>query len=89
MSTHQPITSQELLARARAIHERIRTWRRTIHRYPELTFTEQHTAGLVNATLVDLGIETETEVAKTGVVGHIRGGSGPTVADPGDQRHRI
>jgi IAA-amino acid hydrolase len=79
MSTHQPITSQELLARARAIHERIRTWRRTIHRYPELTFTEQHTAGLVNATLVDLGIETETEVAKTGVVGHIRGGSGPTV----------
>lgn len=79
MSTQQPITSQELLARARQLHERLRHWRRTIHRYPELTFTEQHTASLVNGVLLDLGIESETEVAKTGVVGHIRGGAGPTV----------
>src|SRR5215207_7590157 len=75
----EPITSQELLQRAKAIHEQLRAWRREIHRYPELTFTEQRTAGLVNATLIDLGIETETEVAKTGVVGHIQGGAGPTV----------
>jgi len=73
------ISATELLERANAIHEDIRTWRRTIHRYPELTFTEQRTAGLVNATLVDLGIATETEVAKTGVVGHIRGDAGPVV----------
>ena len=73
------ITSTEILQRAQAIHEEIRSWRRTIHRYPELTFTEQRTAALVNAALIDLGIATETEVAKTGVVGHIRGGSGPTV----------
>ncbi len=73
------ISSTELLDRAKAIHEDIRTWRRTIHRYPELSFTEQRTASLVNATLLDLGVETETEVAKTGVVGHIRGGAGPTV----------
>jgi len=73
------ISATELLERANAIHEDIRTWRRTIHRYPELTFTEQRTAGLVNATLVDLGIATETEVAKTGVVGHIRGAAGPVV----------
>jgi len=78
MST-QPVTSQELMERAKAIHERIRTWRRSIHQHPELTFTEHRTAGLVNTTLTDLGIETETEVAKTGVVGHIRGGAGPTV----------
>lgn len=73
------ISSAELLARANAIHEDIRTWRRTIHRYPELTFTEQRTASLVNAALIDLGIGTETEVAKTGVVGHIHGGDGPVV----------
>ena len=73
------ISSSELLTRANAIHEEIRTWRRTIHRHPELTFTEQRTASLVNAALVDLGIATETEVAKTGVVGHIRGGAGPVV----------
>jgi IAA-amino acid hydrolase len=79
MSQHQSVTSQELLQRAQAIHEQLRAWRREIHRYPELTFTEQRTAGLVNATLIDLGIETETEVAKTGVVGHIQGSAGPTV----------
>ena len=73
------LSSEEILNRATAIHEDIRTWRRTIHRYPELTFTEQRTAGLVNSVLVDLGIDTETEIAKTGVVGHIRGGAGPVV----------
>jgi IAA-amino acid hydrolase len=79
MSTQPPVSNQELLQRAKEIHEKIRAWRREIHRYPELTFTEQRTSGLVNATLIDLGIETETEIAKTGVVGHIRGGAGPTV----------
>ena len=74
------VTADEVLRRAHDLHESIRTWRREIHRNPELTFTEQRTAGLVNSVLVDLGVETETEVAKTGVVGHIRGGSGPVVA---------
>jgi IAA-amino acid hydrolase len=73
------ISKQELLQRAQALQEQLRGWRREIHRHPELTFTEQRTGALVNATLVDLGIETETEVAKTGVVGHIRGGAGPLV----------
>ena len=74
------ITADDVLRRAQDLHEDIRAWRREIHRYPELTFTEQRTAGLVNSVLVDREIETETEVAKTGVVGHIRGGSGPVVA---------
>src|SRR3954469_7495400 len=79
MSSTQPVSYAELLERAKSMHEQIRAWRREIHRYPELTFTEQRTAGLVNATLVSLGIPTETEVAKTGVVGHIQGGEGPLV----------
>ena len=79
MAQSSQITSSEILDRAQQIHEKIRGWRRAIHRYPELTFTEHRTAGLVNATMIDLGIETETEVAKTGVVGHIKGGSGPVV----------
>lgn len=76
---NEVISNQELMERAKGIHEKIRGWRRQIHQYPELTFTEHRTAGLVNATLTDLGIESETEVAKTGVVGHIRGAEGPTV----------
>jgi amidohydrolase len=74
-----PISYAELLERARSMQDQIRDWRREIHRYPELTFTENRTAGLVNAVLTDLQIPTETEVAKTGVVGHIRGGDGPVV----------
>jgi len=77
--SNEAINSQELLERAKAIHEQIRGWRREIHRHPELTFTEHRTAGLVYATLTDLGIESETEVAKTGVVGRIHGAAGPTV----------
>lgn len=79
MSVTPSVNYAELLERARGIHEDIRGWRREIHRYPELTFSEQRTAGLVNATLIGLGIPTETEVAKTGVIGHIRGGKGPVV----------
>ncbi len=78
-SSASAVPYAELLSRAQALHEQIREWRRTIHRHPELSFTEHHTAGLVNATLVSLGIPTETEVAKTGVVGRIEGGPGPVV----------
>ena len=78
MST-TPITGAEIFERAQALHEQVRAWRREIHRHPELGFNEHRTSGLVNSTLVDLGIESETEVAKTGVVGHINGGSGPLV----------
>jgi IAA-amino acid hydrolase len=73
------VTSSELLDRANEIHEQIRAWRREIHRYPELTFTENRTAGLVASTLAGMGIDVETEVAKTGVVGHIRGADGPII----------
>jgi IAA-amino acid hydrolase len=83
MPETQAVPYAELLERAHQLHEQIRSWRREIHRYPELSFTEHRTASLVNAVLVDLGIETETEVAKTGVVGHLRGrepsGRGPLV----------
>jgi IAA-amino acid hydrolase len=79
MDSTQPVTYAEIFRRAKDMHEQIRAWRREIHRHPELTFTEHRTAGLVNATLTGLGIETETEVAKTGVVGHIRGGAGPVI----------
>ena len=49
--------------------------RREIHRHPELGFEEEKTAALVERELDELGIE-RRRVAKTGVVGVIRGGSG-------------
>jgi len=55
--------------------------RRFIHMNPELSNREYETAKLVAAKLTALGLEVKTGVAKTGVVGLLRGGQpGPTVA---------
>ena len=66
------------MAKATAMQDQIVAWRRTIHKHPELSFTEVKTARLVQSVLHGLGIEAETGVAKTGVVGHI-GNGGQTV----------
>ena len=78
MNQKSPITPSEIMDRANAIQAKIVEWRRTIHMQPELSFTEVKTARLVQSVLQDLGIEAETGVAKTGVVGRIEG-AGPTV----------
>ncbi|MGB0387018.1 MAG: M20 metallopeptidase family protein, partial [Ardenticatenaceae bacterium] len=79
MNTQNQITGAEIMARATAIQDKIVAWRRTIHKQPELSFTEVKTARLVQSVLHELGIEAETGGAKTGVVGHIEG-VGQTVA---------
>jgi len=54
--------------------------RRDFHRHPELGFQEVRTAGIVAAALRDLGLEVQTGVGQTGVVGVLEGASGgPTV----------
>ena len=73
------ITSAEIMERATALQDQIIGWRRTIHKQPELSFTETETARLVQSVLHGLGIEAETGVAKTGVVGRIEGRIGQTV----------
>lgn len=55
--------------------------RHTIHRNPELGNREDETAALVARHLEGLGLEVETGIAHTGVLGVLRGGApGPTVA---------
>jgi amidohydrolase len=57
------------------------TWRRDIHEHPELGNEEKRTAALVAAHLKKLGLEVQSGVARTGVVGILRGGKpGPVVA---------
>ena len=68
-----------LLSKAKSIHEDIRYWRREIHKYPELSFTEEKTSKFVQKVLADLGIEYKTNVAKTGVVATIKGNGSKTV----------
>jgi len=50
--------------------------RRDLHEHPELAFEEVRTSGIVAQRLQALGLEVQTGVAKTGVVGLLRGGAG-------------
>lgn len=60
---------------------RVIEYRRHIHQNPELSNREVETAAYVADHLARLGIEVQTGVARTGVVGTLRGGRpGPTVA---------
>jgi amidohydrolase len=52
---------------------------RDLHAHPELGFAEHRTAGIVAARLRDLGYQTTTGVGRTGVVGLLANGEGPTV----------
>ncbi len=60
-----------MLDKAKAIHDQLIAWRRDIHAHPELSFQEQRTARLVTDALEAMGIEAQTGVAKTGVVGFL------------------
>ena len=56
-------------------------WRRDIHEHPELGNRETRTAKIIADHLRKLGIETTEGVAKTGVVGILKGGKpGPCIA---------
>lgn len=55
------------------IHPEVVRLRRTIHQNPELAFEEHETAALVADWLKQHGIEHRTGIAKTGVVGYIKG----------------
>ncbi len=54
-------------------HDDMSTWRRDIHAHPELGFEEIRTGGIVAEKLEQWGIEVHTGIAKTGVVGVLRG----------------
>jgi hippurate hydrolase len=52
---------------------------RDLHRNPELSFQENRTAGIVAQALSDSGYDVATGIGRTGVVGLLRNGDGPTV----------
>lgn len=63
------------------IEKKVIEWRQHFHENPELSNREFKTAEKIAEHLKSLGIEVQTGVAKTGVVGLLRGGKkGPVVA---------
>jgi amidohydrolase len=63
------------------IEQKVIAWRHDLHQNPELGNRETRTAALIAKHLQSLGIEVKTNVAKTGVVGILKGDKpGPVIA---------
>ena len=77
----QSISVADVDRLAKEVEAKVIDWRRDIHQNPELGNREVRTAKLVAEHLQKLGLEVKTGVAKTGVVGLLKGGKpGPVVA---------
>ena len=57
----------------KSVEQKVIDWRRDFHQYPELSNREFKTAEKIAKHLKSLGIEVQTGVAKTGVVGVLKG----------------
>ena len=72
--------SREIDAATAKIMPQVIEWRRHIHQHPELGNREVKTAKLIADELRKLGIEVRTGIAKTGVVGILKGAQpGPVI----------
>ena len=74
------MTDLDFRHEASTLYDDMVSVRRDLHRHPELGFQETRTAGIVAETLNGLGLEAQTGVGQTGVVGLLEGTRpGPTV----------
>ena len=72
--------TDEINVSADKILPKVIEWRRHLHKYPELGNREFKTAEYIEKHLRSLGLEVRTKVAKTGVVGILKGGQpGPVI----------
>ena len=68
-------------SKSESLESKVIEWRRDFHKNPELGNREFKTAEKIAAHLRSLGMEVQTGIAKTGVVGILKGGKpGPVVA---------
>jgi hippurate hydrolase len=55
------------------------TWRQDLHAHPELGFEEHRTSDFVAGKLAEFGCEVHRNIGKTGVVGVLKTGNGPSI----------
>ena len=81
ISSQNTVLKAKINQKALALESKVVAWRRDFHQNPELGNREFKTAEKIATYLRSLGIEVQTGVAKTGVVGILKGGKpGPVVA---------
>ncbi|MGH9946394.1 MAG: amidohydrolase [Pyrinomonadaceae bacterium] len=72
--------SREIDAATAKVMPQVVEWRRHVHQYPELGNREVKTAKFIEDHLRKLGLEVRTGIAKTGVVGILKGAQpGPVI----------
>src|SRR5512141_1412529 len=76
--THAPGV-RELLAPLDSLLPDLEKLYADLHAHPELSMQESRTAGIAAERLRAAGYEVTTGIGKTGVVGLLRNGDGPTV----------
>ena len=77
----QTDASSTINTKADALQSQIVAWRRDFHEHPELGNHEVRTSGIIAKHLQSLGIQVQTGIATTGVVGILKGDKpGPVVA---------
>ena len=76
-----PKLQTKLEQQAKEIESQVIEWRRHFHEFPELSNRETKTGAYIAEHLKKLGLEVQYPVAKTGVVGLLKGGKpGPVIA---------
>jgi amidohydrolase len=73
------LPSEPVLVNLDGLLSELETIYKDIHSHPELSMQEERTAGVAAEHLRAVGYEVTTGVGKTGVVGLLRNGEGPTV----------
>src|SRR5512139_544322 len=73
-ATAAPTPDAQIRAAAERVAPGVVAVRRDLHAHPELSNREERTGHFVAERLRDLGLEVRYPVAKTGVVGVLRGG---------------
>jgi amidohydrolase len=61
-----------IVQRSEFLYDKIKNYRRHLHRYPELSFNEFETMKFISNKLTDIGIEHKVNIAGTGIVGLIK-----------------
>lgn len=75
LATENSPWKSEVFKRSSEVEKKLIAWRRDIHQNPELGESEVRTAKVVAEHLKSLGLEVKTNIAKTGVVGILKGTS--------------
>jgi len=61
------------------LHGEMTAWRQDLHAHPELGFEERRTSEFVANKLAEFGCEVHRNIGKTGVIGVLRTGNGPSI----------